>query len=97
MLPKFEIADKIQQRPKLTFGIPEIDCLLDFAVDRGAICIASSSKGNGDGGYYYYHRQLSMRKKRPADSLSSPLPVIVAISPQGSKKLPSHNYLGFVL
>jgi hypothetical protein len=55
MLPTFETADKIQQFSKLTFGIPEIDCLLDLAADRGAICIARSIKGNRDGGYYCYY------------------------------------------
>jgi hypothetical protein len=58
MLPTFETADKIQQFSKLTFGIPEIDCLLDLAADRGAICIARSIKGNGDDDdddYYYWH------------------------------------------
>ena len=57
MLPTFETADKIQQFSKLTFGIPEIDCLLDLAADRGAICIARSIKGNrdNDDDYYYWH------------------------------------------
>jgi Rad51 len=55
IVPIFERADKIQQLSKLTFGIPEIDCLLDFAAaDRGAICIARSDKRNRDGGCYYY-------------------------------------------
>ena len=54
MLPTFEIAYKIQQRRKLTFGIPKINCLFDLAADGGAICIASSSKGNRNGGGYYY-------------------------------------------
>jgi hypothetical protein len=54
MLPTFETADKIQQFSKLTFGIPEIDCLLNLAADRGAICIARSIKGNRDDGFYYY-------------------------------------------
>jgi hypothetical protein len=56
MVPTFETADKIQQLSKLTFGIPEIDCLLDFAAaDRGAICIARSNKRNKDGSCNYYH------------------------------------------
>jgi hypothetical protein len=62
MVPTFETADKIRQLSKLTFGIPEIDCLLDFAAaDRGAICIARSNKRNSDGGggggcyYHYWH------------------------------------------
>jgi hypothetical protein len=36
-------------------------------------------------------------RKRPADSLNSPLLVIVAISSQERKKYHLNHYLGFVL
>lgn len=42
LLPTLERAFDLQ-KPKLTFDIPQIDCLLDLA-DRGVICVTSSDR-----------------------------------------------------